>query len=153
MDETKNELPIESGNTVDEALDSFKDQISDLALPDPIQKHFWKAVDRLFCALIEIPVQKLQEGPAERRAILEERTKFIRAVNAQNIQHIEADPEFAARASRSFTQKLLRERLNLESIFSYVVDIFRNKESGKSEGPLFDHEVQETINPGLVQHF
>ena len=73
-DETKNELPIESGDTVDEALDSFTDIVSDLAIPDPVKKNFLKALDRILCAVIDIPVQKLQEGPARE-------TRYIRGAH------------------------------------------------------------------------
>lgn len=145
-DETKNDLPVESGNTVDEALDIFNDSVSDLAIPEPVKKNLLKAVDRLLCALIDIPVQKLQEGPAEKRAILEERTKFMRAVNAQNMRHIEADPEFAARASRTFTHRVLRERLNLEKVFSFVIDIFRKKKYDNSENQPTGSETETPIN-------
>ena len=145
-DETKNELPVESGNTVDEALDIFNDSVSDLAIPDPVKKNLFKAVDRLLCALIDIPVQKLQEGPAERRAILEERTKFMRAVNAQNMRHIEADPEFAARASRTFTHRVLRERLNLEKVFSFVMGIFKSKKYDDSADQQANSEPEKTIS-------
>ena len=145
-DETKNDLPVESDNTIDEAANSFTDIVSDLAIPDPIKKNLLKAVDRLLCALIDIPVQKLQEGPAERRAISEERIKFMRAVNAQNMQHIEADPEFAVRASRTFTHRVLRERLNLEKVFSFVIDIFKKKEYDNSEKQQTDSDAERTIN-------
>ena len=145
-DETKNELPIESGNTVDEALDIFNNSVSDLAIPEPVKKNLLKAVDRLLCALIDIPVQKLQEGPAERRAILEERTKFMRAVNAKNMRHIEADPEFAMRASRTFTHRVLRERLNLEKVFSFVIDIFKGKKYDNSENQQTDSEPETPMS-------
>jgi hypothetical protein len=145
-DETKNELPVESGNTVDEAFDIFNDSVSDLAIPEPVKKNLLKAVDRILCALIDIPVQKLQEGPAERRALLEERIKFIRAVNAQNMQHIEADPEFAVRASRTFTHRILRERLNLEKVFSFVIDIFRKKKYDDSADQQANSEPEKTIS-------
>lgn len=145
-DKTKNELPVESGNTVDEALDIFNDSVSDLAIPEPVKKNLFKAVDRILCAVIDIPVQKLQEGPAERRAILEERIKFMRAVNAQNMKHIEADPEFAVRASRTFTHKVLRERLNLEKVFSFVIDIFRKKKYDDSADQQANSEPEKTIS-------
>ena len=145
-DETKNELPVESGNTVDEALDIFNDSVSDLAIPEPVKKNLLKAVDRLLCALIDIPVQKLQEGPAERRAILEEHIKFMRAVNAQNMQHIEADPEFAVRASRTFTHRVLRERLNLEKVFSFVMGIFKSKKYDDSADQQANSEPEKTIS-------
>lgn len=145
-DETKNELPIESGNTVDEALDIFNESVSDLAIPESVKKNLLKAVDRILCAVIDIPVQKLQEGPAERRAILEERIKFMRAVNAQNMQHIEADPEFAVRASRTFTHRVLRERLNLEKVFSYVIGIFKSKKYDDSADQQANSEPEKTIS-------
>ena len=145
-DETKNNLPIESEDTVDDALANFTEIVSDMALPDPIKKNFIRAVDRILCALIDIPVQRLEEGPAERRAILEERIKFIRAVNAQNIQHIEADPEFARRASRTFTHRILRERLNLEKVFRYTLDIFKNKKHDDSAGQQASSESERLIS-------
>ena len=145
-DETKNNLPVESGNAIEEAVGEFTDTVSDLAIPDPIKKNLFKAADRLLCSLIDIPVQKLQEGPAERRAILEERIKFMRAVNAQNMQHIEADPEFAVRASRTFTHRVLRERLNLEKIFSSVIDIFKKKEYDNSADQQASSESEKQIS-------
>lgn len=152
-DENKNNLPIEAGDTVDEALDTFNDIVSDLAIPDPIKKNFLKALDRILCAVIDIPVQRLEEGPAERRAILEERIKFIRAVNAQNIQHIEADPEFAQRASRTFTHRILRERFNLEKVFGFVVDIFKKKKYDETASQQADNEAGKTINPDWFNVF
>lgn len=152
-DENKNNLPIEAGDTVDEALDTFNDIVSDLAISDPIKKNFLKALDRILCAVIDIPVQRLEEGPAERRAILEERIKFIRAVNAQNIQHIEADPEFAQRASRTFTHRILRERLNLEKVFSFVIDIFKKKKYDETANQQADNEAGKTINPDWFNVF
>ncbi len=145
-DEKKNELPIESGNTISEAVDCFNDIVSDLAIPVPIKKNFVKALDRILCAVIDIPVQKLEEGPAERRAILEERIKFIRAVNAKNIKHIEADPEFALRASRTFTHRVLRERFNLERVFNFVIDIFKNKKYDSSENQQTSVHEGKTIS-------
>ena len=152
-DDTKNNLPVESDSTIDEAVESFTDIVSDLALPDPIQKNLLKAIDRILCAIIDIPVQKLQEGPAERRAILEERIKFIRAVNAQNMQHIEADPEFAVRASKTFTHRVLREQLNLEKIFSFAIDIFRKKKYDNSADQQADNQAEETISPDWFNTF
>ena len=152
-DETKNNLPVESGNAIEEAVGEFTDTVSDLAIPDPIKKNLFKAADRLLCALIDISVQKLQEGPAERRAISEERIKFMRAVNAQNMQHIEADPEFAVRASRTFTHRVLRERLNLEKIFSFVIDIFKKKEYDSSADQQASNQAEETINPDWFNIF
>lgn len=152
-DEKQDKLPVEAGDTVDEALDTFNDIVSDLAIPDPIKKNFLKALDRILCAVIDIPAQRLEEGPAERRAILEERIKFIRAVNAQNIQHIEADPEFAHRASRTFTHRILRERFNLEKVFSFVVDIFKKKKYDETANQQTDNEAGKTINPDWFNIF
>ena len=149
--------PLELASKIElavrEALDTFNNAVSDLNIPDPIKKNLFKAADRLLCALIDIPVQKLQEGPTERRAILEERIKFIRAVNTQNMQHIEADPEFAARASRTFTHRVLRERLNLEKFFSFVIDIFKKKEYDSSADQQASNQAEETINPDWFNIF
>ena len=81
----------------------------------------------------------------------------MRAVNAQNMQHIEADPEFVVRASRTFTQtfthRVLRERLNLEKVFSFVIDIFRKKKYDNSEKQQTDSQAEETISPDWFNVF
>ena len=144
-DETKLNLPTTEDET-SSVLDTVTDVISDTAIPAPIRRNVFKAVDRLCSALIDVPVGALERRSAERRAESEARIKIGEEVTAQIIQEIKVDPEFPQRAGNTFAKRILREQFNLEKIMGFATDILKGKKYNNSANQGVDNEPEKTIS-------
>ncbi len=151
-DETKNNLPAETEESSDTMLEAASDLLLGQTIPAPVRRGLWAVLNRLGSVALEVPVEWIERGIAERRAESEERIKFARAVNEQLIQQIKTDPEFTQRASNMFAQRILRERFNLEKTFGFVVDIFKKKYNS-SRDQQAETESEETISPDWFNIF
>ena len=152
-DETKNDLPVEAAKKTKSVLNAASDLLQDQSIPDPVKRGIWAVLKRFGAAALEVPVEWLERGISERRAESEERIKFARSVNEQLIQQIKTDPEFTERASNMFAHRILRERFNLEKVFSFVIDIFKKKEYDSSADQQASNQAEETINPDWFNIF
>ncbi len=156
MNKKQDLLPPTDATSEDEintTLDVVTDPISDTAIPAPIRRNMFKAVDRLCSALIDVPVGALERRSAEKRAESEARIKIEEEVTAQIIQQIEVDPEFPRRASNTFAKRILREQSNLEKIMGFAMDIFKGKKYNNSANQEVDDESEKTISDDWLNTF
>ncbi len=114
--EPRSDLSATSEDTSNTAIGVVTDLVSDSTIPAPIRRNMFKAFDRLCSALIDIPVGALERISAEKRSESKARIKITEAVNAQIIEQIKVDPEYARIAVSKYGKKILREQVNLDKI-------------------------------------
>jgi hypothetical protein len=92
--------------------------IKDVAsgLPAPIKRNALKAFAQLCTAAVEIPVAYLEGKAAEKRAETAGRIKIIQASADEISKQLKVDPEFARIAANKYSQRILREQVNLDAI-------------------------------------
>lgn len=107
-------------STEDDILSTVTGAASDLltgtTIPSPIRKNFFKAFDQLCTAAIDIPVAHMEGIAAEKRALTQSRLKIISTSGDQIAKQMEVDPEFASIAGQKYSQKIIREQVNLDAI-------------------------------------
>ncbi len=151
FDEPKPNIPASIESATNTALSATSDLILDHAIPAPIRKNLFKALDRLGSALIDVPVVALERRSAEKRAESEARIKITEVVNAQIIKEIKVDPEFPQRASNTFAKKILREQYNLERILGLAADILKNTELNNSKNRAINENMEEQSEDSKIQ--
>ena len=145
-DENKNELPVESGDTLDTAIDAAVDFALDQSVPPPIRKGFTEAAKRLGAALVESAAGHFERSSAEKWAETEARIKITETVNEQIVDQIKVDPQFPQRAAHSFARQILREQSNREKILGFTASILKRKKYDDSANQQADNEAKKTIN-------
>ncbi len=150
-DEPKPNIPASIESATNTALSATSDLILDQAIPAPIRKNLFKALDRLGSALIDVPVGALERRSTEKRAESEARIKITEVVNAQIIKEIKVDPEFPQRASNTFAKKILREQYNLERILGLAADILKNTELNNSKNRAINENMEEQSEDSKIQ--
>ena len=145
-DENKNDLPVESGDTVDTAIDAAVDFALDQSIPPPIRKGLWAAAKRLGTALVETPAGYLERRSVEKWAETEARVKIIEEAGDQIRQQIKIDPEFPQRASNTFARQILREHLNREKVLGITTNILKGKKYDNSANQQANNEAEKTIS-------
>ena len=145
-DETKNELPVETEDTVGTALDVAADFALDQSIPPPIRKGLWAAAKRLGTALVETPAGYLERRSTEKWAETNARVKIIEEAGAQIREKIEVDPEFPQRASNTFARQILREQLNREKVLGMTAGILKEKEYDNSADQQAGSETETPIS-------
>ena len=83
-------------------------------LPEPVRKNFLKVAAQLCTAAIDIPVAMLEGKAAEIRAESRGRVKLIGTSSHQLADQMKVDPEYVKAAAHKFTQKVVREQINLD---------------------------------------
>ncbi|MDD5393697.1 MAG: DUF2806 domain-containing protein [Thiothrix sp.] len=118
-------------------IEAMTNAITDIGLPEPIKKNFFKAMGQLCTSAIEVPAAYLDGIAAERRAETHARIKLIEKSANQIAAQMEFDPEYAKLAVKKFGQKIIREQVNLDLITSKATkDIqisFQEKEDTTSQ--------------------
>ena len=145
-DETKNDLPVETEDTVGTALDVAADFALDQSIPPPIRKGLWAAAKRLGTALVETPAGYLERRSTEKWAETEARVKIIEESGDQIRQQIKIDPEFPQRASNTFARQILREQLNREKVLGITTNLLKKKKYDDSVNQQTDNGAERTIN-------
>ena len=145
-DETKNDLPVETEDTVGTALDVAADFALDQSIPPPIRKGLWAAAKRLGTALVETPAGYLERRSTEKWAETNARVKIIEEAGAQIREKIEVDPEFPQRASNTFARQILREQLNREKVLGMTAGILKEKEYDNSADQQAGSETETPIS-------
>ena len=145
-DETKNDLPVETADTVDTAIDAAADFALDQSIPPPIRKGLWAAAKRMGTALVETPAGYLERRSTEKWAETNARVKIIEESGDQIRQQIKIDPEFPQRASNTFARQILREQLNREKVLGITTNILKEKKYNDSANQQTDNEAERTIN-------
>lgn len=87
-----------------------------LGVPASIQKNAFKAFAQLCSTAIDIPIAHLEGIAAEKRAETRSRIKIINTGAEQIAQQMHVNPEFAHVAVKKFSQKIVREQVNLNII-------------------------------------
>ena len=146
-DETKNDLPVETEESLDPMLGAASDLLLDQTIPAPLRRGIVQALNRLGGGVIDIPAGFLERRDTEKRAESEERIKFMRAVNAELIEQIKTDPEFTQRASNTYAIRILREQSNLEKVFRSAMDFLKKKKYDNSTDQQANSQAEETISP------
>ena len=152
-DETK---PNQLTPTEDEAtapLDVAADPLLDSTIPAPIRRNALKAFDRLFSALIDIPVGTLERRSAEKRAETEARIKIIEENAAQIAGQMKVPQEYVRRAGNKFAEKIIREQVNLDKISAITVNELNKAESDSSTDRSTDSSEEKTINDDWLNSF
>ena len=152
-DETKNELPVESEDLVDTAIDAGADLVLGQTVPAPIRKGFVAACKRLGIAIADMPAGWFERRSTENWADTKSRVRIKEALTDEIIKKLEVDPTFPQRAVELFGNRILREQFSLEKVLDFTKDILKSKEYDNSENQQSDNQAEETINPDWFNIF
>ena len=111
------------------ALSTISDTIGDLVtgIPAPIRKNAVRAFTRLCTAAVEYPAALIETAITERRAESLARVKLINTSAEQIAQQMQTSPEYARAAAKKFSQKISRERINIDQIAQITAGELRRK--------------------------
>ncbi len=153
MDDELDQEGIDSlGADVPFATDVIADLVFDIAtpgIPSPVRRNFVKALARLCSAAIEVPVAYLEGKADERRAETEARIRLIDESANQIAQRMRIDPEYARVAAQKFSQRVIRQQVNLDMITQRTA-VELNEGGHFSEQP---EETDDTINDDWLNAF
>ncbi len=152
-DETKNELPVESEDLADTAIDAAADLVLGQTVPAPIRKGFVAACKRLGVAIADMPAGWFERRSTENWADTKSRVRIKEALTDEIIKKLEVDPTFPQRAVELFGNRILREQFSLEKVLDFTKDILKSKEYDNSENQQSDSQAEETITPDWFNIF
>ena len=152
-DETKNDLPAETEDIVDEAIDAAADLVLGQTVPASIRKGFVAACQRLGVAIADMPAGWFERRSTEKWADTKSRVRIKEALTDEIIKKLEVDPTFPQRAVEIFGNRILREQFSLEKVLDFTKDILKSKKYDNSENQLSDSQPEETINPDWFNIF
>lgn len=112
-------------NTSDNGiLEPISDAASELmtGIPAPIKKSFFKAIGQLCTAAVDVPVSYLEGKSAENRAETAARVALIKASEKEISEQMNVNPAYVQAASEKFSQKIVREQINLDNIVKIASD-------------------------------
>ena len=152
-DEMKNELPVESEDLVDTAIDAAADLVLGQTVPAPIRKGFVAACKRLGVAIADMPAGWFERRSTEKWADTKSRVRIKEALTDEIIKKLEVDPTFPQRAVELFGNRILREQFSLEKVLDFTKDILKSKKYDNSENQQTDSQAEETISPDWFNIF
>lgn len=152
-EETKNELPVESEDLVDTAIDAATDVVLGQTVPAPIRKGFAAACKRLGLAIADMPAGWFERRDTEKWADTNSRVRMKEALTDEIIKKLEVDPTFPQRAVEIFGNRILREQFSLEKVLEFTKDILQSKKYNNSERQQADNQTEETISPDWFNIF
>jgi Protein of unknown function (DUF2806) len=158
MNDQKNDASTElddlSGGMLTSAGDLLTDLVTGSSIPAPIRKNAFKAFGQLCSAAIDIPVAYLEGFATEKRAETQVRVKLIATSGDQIASQINVDPKFADAAAKRYSQKIVREQINLDKVSEIAVQqIHQNLiESASASTPNQITEVA-IINEDWLNNF
>ncbi|MEO6692552.1 MAG: DUF2806 domain-containing protein, partial [Saprospiraceae bacterium] len=85
-------------------------------IPEPLKKNFFKALEQLSTAALNIPTTWLEGKSAEIKASYKARVQIIKKQGDNISESIEAPKEYIERASEKYASKVIKEQLNLDQI-------------------------------------
>lgn len=91
-------------------------------IPRPIRKNALKAFGQLCTAAIQVPIALLEGKAREISAETDARIKLLEQSAIQISNGLDVDPAFAALAANKFSQKIVRQQLNVEKISRIASD-------------------------------
>ncbi|WP_373547859.1 DUF2806 domain-containing protein [Chamaesiphon sp.] len=110
-----------SGGILTSAGDLFTDLVTSSSIPAPIRKNVFKALNQLCSAAIDIPVAYLEGIATEKRAETQSRVKLMTTSGDQIANQMNVNPEFANAAAKRYSQKIVREQVNLDKVSEIAV--------------------------------
>lgn len=119
---------------IDEAFEAIEGGIT--GVPAPLRRNFWKAVGQLCTAAVDVPVAMLEGIAQEKRAETSARTKLIGQSATQLAEQMKVDPAYIRAAATKFTQKVVREQVNLDA--TTAVAYKELEKSPPLNGPVAD---------------
>lgn len=114
------------------------DYLTGTTIPAPIRKNAFKAFGQLCTAAVDIPVSHLEGLAAEKRAETQARIKIISTSADQIAAQMNVEPEYAHAAVKKYSQKIIREQLNLDKISETAAE------------KLKQDSVNSNVDPGNV---
>lgn len=105
-------VPEAEGGSLTDIFEAIETGVS--GLPAPIRKNFMKVAAQLCTAAIDIPVAMLEGKAAEIRASSKGRVALIGTSSKQLAEQMKVDPDYVKAAAHKFTQKVVREQINLD---------------------------------------
>jgi hypothetical protein len=110
-------------------LEVFSGSASEImsGIPAPMQKSFFKAFGQLCTAAVDVPVSYLEGKSSENRAESSARVALIKASEQQIAEQMSVSPAYVRVASEKFSQKIVKEQLNLDSIVKIASDDIKDK--------------------------
>lgn len=102
------------------ASDFIADAIS--GIPAPIRKNAFKAFAQLCTAIVDVPIAHLEGLAAEKRAETKARVALIGESGKQISEQISVSESFIDAASQKFSQKIVREQRNVQTISKIAAD-------------------------------
>ena len=115
------------------ALESLGSIVGDLAtaIPAPIRRNVFKAFGRLLSVATEYPVTLIEGAIEERKAEARARVKLIDTVSTQIAEQLNVSPEYARIATAKHTEKIIRERMNIDHIVRIAKESIEGSVSAK----------------------
>src|SRR5258706_1237199 len=156
MNDQNDDMNLNSDSPLDDIkviiFDGVKNLIAGKTLPIAIIKNVLKAFGQLSTAAVDVPVAHLQGKAAEIRAEYQARIQMISASGNQITAQMNVSPEYAQIAADKFSQKILRERMNLDKVSKVAVDQIQQDASHYTEEQKTTTEIQP-INDDWLNHF
>ena len=139
-----NEDDINDSESINSAIEAISDSASDIVsgIPAPVKKNFFKAVNQLCTSLVEIPAAYLEGKAREMRAETQARVNIIETGSKKIAEQMEVNPAYAKIAVEKHCKKIIRERVNLDSIAKIAADELKTKEKIESESNGEQDEIR-----------
>jgi len=116
---TNKEAPSSSE---EQALVRVIQTISDVSVPDPLQKGLFKAANRLLGAAVDIPAAWLEAKASDLRST-SEANRALRLKTAEAlVQNFPNDSPLAVRAFARHSSKLLNEQISIEDVLKIAAE-------------------------------
>ena len=143
--------------TTEDEVTSPLDHVTNLALdstiPAPILKRALKAFGQLCTAAIEWPAAYFEGKTAEKRAETQARIKIIEENAAQIAGQVNVPREFARLAGIKFSEKIIREQINLDNFSAIAANEVRKEQSGGSTDSTRHSGEENIINDDWLNTF
>lgn len=146
--------PTEEGSP-EASLERVVDAVTDLAtgIPAPVRRNAFKAFGRLCTAAVEIPVAMAEGKAAELRAESQARVNLIGAIADGISSQIVSSPEYAAAAFRKFSERVIRERVNLDRISEAAAVQLANDTEAAGDAACASNVAQDEVGDDWLNVF
>lgn len=127
---TVNSTLSEFGGDVADFVTSAGDVVSDIVsgVPAPVRKSLIKAFSQLCTAAMDVPIAHFEGVAAEKRAASKFRINLMSESTKQIANQLIVDERFVQAASHKFAEKVVRERVNLNSVAAVALAELRHEE-------------------------
>ncbi len=148
-DKSDNEYHIaEASGSSNSIIDAIEGGLT--SIPAPVRKNVFKALSRLIYAAADVPVAYLEGVAAERRAETFARTRLISTSADQIAKQMNVEPSVVIAANRKFSQKVVREHINLDQIAKMAIS---DLETAQPAPATSDTSTVDEISPDWLNAF